>query len=88
MKNKLNLSVLLTIKSAVTKDFSDYFEKSITSLKNQTLEFKELIIVHTNEETLTNHSSTINIKMQNNRTQTHWINIARSTITITRLKTW
>jgi len=55
MKQKLNLSVLLPIKSAVTKDFSEYFDKAITSLKNQTIDFTELIIVHTNEETLVNH---------------------------------
>ena len=52
MSNKLSLSVILPIKSSKTKDFEDYFEKAITSLKNQKIEFEELVIVHTNEESL------------------------------------
>ena len=40
MSNKLSLSVILPIKSSKTKDFEDYFEKAITSLKNQKIEFE------------------------------------------------
>jgi hypothetical protein len=55
MSNKLSLSVILPIKSSKTKDFEDYFEKAISSLKTQQVGFEELIIVHTNEESLVNH---------------------------------
>lgn len=52
---KLSLSVILPLKSAISKDFSEYFTKAIDSLKNQKIEFEELIIVPTQEETLTTH---------------------------------
>jgi len=52
MNQKLNLSVILPIKSAKVKDFSELFDKAITSLKTQKLPFNELILVHTNEDTL------------------------------------
>lgn len=52
MSNKLSLSVILPIKSSKAKDFDDYFEKAISSLKNQQVEFEELLIVHTEEESL------------------------------------
>jgi len=49
---KISLSVILPIKSATTKDFSDYFTKAINTLKNQKIEFEELVIIPTQEETL------------------------------------
>ena len=52
MNNKISLSVILPLKSAKVRDFQDYFNKAIESLKNQKVEFEELIIVHTNEESL------------------------------------
>jgi glycosyltransferase involved in cell wall biosynthesis len=52
MDNKLSLSVILPIKSALAKDFNEYFEKAIKSLQSQQVEFEELVIVHTQEETL------------------------------------
>lgn len=52
MENKLSLSVILPIKSAKAKDFDEYFEKAITSLKNQQVGFEELVIVHSEEQTL------------------------------------
>jgi len=52
MENKLDLSVILPIKSSIVKDFDEYFEKAITSLKTQQTQFNELIIVHTNETNL------------------------------------
>lgn len=54
MENKLSLSVILPIKSSKAKDFDEYFEKAILSLKNQQIEFEELVIVHTPEESLVN----------------------------------
>ena len=54
MENKLNLSVILPIKSALMKSFDHYFEKAIKSLQVQVVGFNELIIVHTKEENLVN----------------------------------
>lgn len=54
MENKLNLSVILPIKSALMKSFDHYFEKAIKSLQVQMVGFNELIIVHTKEENLVN----------------------------------
>ncbi len=54
MEEKLNLSVILPIKSAVVKDFDEFFDKAIKSLKLQKIEFNELLIVHTSEEQLVN----------------------------------
>jgi len=53
MSEKLNLSVILPIKSAKVKDFDELFDKAITSLKTQKFPFNELVIVHTDEDTLT-----------------------------------
>lgn len=58
MNNTLSLSVILPIKSAKAKDFDEYFEKAITSLKNQQVPFEELLIVHTPEESLVDHLNT------------------------------
>jgi glycosyltransferase involved in cell wall biosynthesis len=55
MNNTLSLSVILPIKSSKAKDFDEYFEKAILSLKNQTVGFEELVIIHTQEESLINH---------------------------------
>jgi glycosyltransferase involved in cell wall biosynthesis len=55
MNNTLSLSVILPIKSSKAKDFDEYFEKAISSLKNQTVGFEELVIVHTQEESLIDH---------------------------------
>lgn len=52
MENKVNISVILPIKSAKAKDFDEYFAKAITSLKNQQIQVDELLIVHTQEESL------------------------------------
>ena len=49
---KFDVSVILPIKSSKTNGFAEYFEKAITSLKNQTKTIKELIIVHTDETSL------------------------------------
>ena len=52
MKEKLSLSIILPIKSSKSKDFNEYFEKAITSIKSQSVDVEELIIVHTVEESL------------------------------------
>ena len=52
MENKLSLSVILPLKSSLTKDFDEYFNKCIESLKTQKVPFEELVIVHSSEENL------------------------------------
>ena len=52
MSEKLNVSIILPLKSAVVRDFNDYFTKAIQSIKNQQLQVDELVIVHTQEESL------------------------------------
>jgi len=54
MENNLDLSVILPIKSGLARDFDEYFDRCILSLKNQKIGFSELVIVHTQEETLIN----------------------------------
>ena len=55
MNTPLDITIVLPIKSAVSRDFEDYFEKAITSIKNQKVSVKELLIVATTEEKLNNH---------------------------------
>ena len=55
MENKLSLSIILPIKSSKVKDFEDYFNKAIESIKNQLIGIEELVIVHTPEESVTSH---------------------------------
>ena len=52
MENKFDVSVILPIKTATAKDFSEYFTKAIESLKSQKVQINELVIVHTDEEIL------------------------------------
>jgi glycosyltransferase involved in cell wall biosynthesis len=52
MENKLSVSIILPIKSSKAKDFEDYFKKAIESIHNQQIDVEELVIVHTNEESL------------------------------------
>jgi hypothetical protein len=55
MENKLSLSIILPIKSSKVKDFEDYFNKAIESIKNQQVGIEELVIIHTPEESLVSH---------------------------------
>jgi len=52
MENKISLSVILPIRSSKARNFDEYFDKSIQSILNQSLVLDELVIVHTNEESL------------------------------------
>jgi hypothetical protein len=47
-----NISVVLPIKSARTIQFDEFFNKAITSIKEQLVQPKEVIIVHTDETIL------------------------------------
>ncbi len=63
------ISVILPIRSGKTGFFEEYFEKAITSIKNQKTPIDELIIVHTDETYLVNHLNNydygdINVKFE------------------------
>ena len=46
-----DISVILPVESSKHKNFDELFTNSIVSIKNQTSEVKELVLVHTNEKT-------------------------------------
>lgn len=50
-----SISVILPIRSGKTGFFEEYFDKAITSIKQQSTPIDELIIVHCNETYLKNH---------------------------------
>lgn len=52
MENFFDVSVILPIRTATAKDFDEFFEKCIQSLKIQVVKINELVIVHTDEELL------------------------------------
>ena len=54
MENKVDISVILPIASSFGKDFDILFEKAIDSIKKQQITINELIIVHSDEESLCN----------------------------------
>lgn len=54
MKNTLPISIILPLKSAVVKDFDEYFNKAIKSISSNEVLPSEVIIVHTQEESLVN----------------------------------
>jgi len=47
-----DISVILPVESSKHKNFSELFTNAIVSVKNQTVQPKELVLVHTNEESL------------------------------------
>lgn len=58
MENKISISIILPIKSSLVRDFSEYFDKAIKSIKNQSIKPEEVVIVHSSEEQLINHLNT------------------------------
>jgi hypothetical protein len=55
MKETLDLTIILPIKSALAKDFEEYFGKAISSIQNQKVNVTELLIVATVEEQLNSY---------------------------------
>lgn len=55
MKEILDVTVVLPIKSSLPRDFDEYFGRAIQSLQNQKTGFKELLIVASQEEQLNNY---------------------------------
>jgi glycosyltransferase involved in cell wall biosynthesis len=63
------ISVILPIKTSKMRSFEEYFEKAITSIKNQTVGVDEVVIVHTDETGLVEFLKgydfgDINVKME------------------------
>jgi glycosyltransferase involved in cell wall biosynthesis len=63
------ISVILPIKTSKMRSFEDYFEKAITSIKNQSVTVDELVIVHTDESSLVEYLNNydfadINVKLE------------------------
>lgn len=52
MESKLNVSVILPINSSKSKNFEEFFGSCIKSVQNQTTPVDELVIVHSDEESL------------------------------------
>jgi glycosyltransferase involved in cell wall biosynthesis len=52
MENKVDVSVILPMKSSKAKDFEEYFNKAIQSIQNQITQVNELVIVSSNESSL------------------------------------
>lgn len=52
MEDKLNVSIILPVNSTKSKKFTEYFTNSITSIKNQSTPVDEVVIVHSDEESL------------------------------------
>jgi len=50
-----DISVILPVESSKHKNFSELFTNAITSVKNQSVAPKELVLVHTNEESLVSY---------------------------------
>jgi glycosyltransferase involved in cell wall biosynthesis len=53
-KMNFNVSVILPISSSSVRDFDYLFERCVKSIKNQSVNVNELIIVHSKDETLKN----------------------------------
>jgi glycosyltransferase involved in cell wall biosynthesis len=52
MENIVPVSIILPIKSSKVRDFQEFFDKSIQSIKEQLVPVNELVVVHTQEESL------------------------------------
>lgn len=68
MSNKLDLTIILPIKSSLAKDFDEYFTKAIESIKNQKVQVQELLIVATVEEQLKSYLESYDFGELNVRT--------------------
>ena len=51
-KQLFDVTVVLPVESTKHKDFSELFNRAIVSIKNQSVNIKELIVVHTKEQSL------------------------------------
>lgn len=54
MENNFNISVILPVSTTKVRDFEMHFKKAIDSLRSQIVKSSELVIVHSEEESLVN----------------------------------
>jgi hypothetical protein len=67
MENILDVTVILPVKSALSKDFNEYFTNAVNSLKNQKTKIQELLVVATQEEHLQDFFKTFDFEGLNHR---------------------
>lgn len=52
MENKLDVSIVLPIKTSLVRDFAEFFDRAIKSIQAQSVQPEELVIVYCNEKEL------------------------------------
>ena len=62
MEHMNTISVILPIKTRNTSDFDEFFEKCILSVKNQSEQVNELVIVHSGEDNFKNYVESFNFE--------------------------
>lgn len=65
MDNTFNISVILPLHSSKIRDFDEFFKKAITSIATQKVLPKEVVIVHTDEESLVEYLNSFNFENLN-----------------------
>jgi glycosyltransferase involved in cell wall biosynthesis len=65
MDNTFNISVILPLHSSKIRDFDEFFKKAITSITTQKVLPKEVVIVHTEEESLVEYLNSFNFENLN-----------------------
>ena len=65
MDNTFNISVILPLHSSKIRDFDEFFKKAITSITTQKVSPKEVVIVHTDEESLVEYLNSFNFENLN-----------------------
>ena len=86
MENKNTISVVLPIKSGKARNFEDYFNKCITSVKNQKDFVNELVIVYCDETDLTDHINSYDFEGLNVVKISNWAHLNFASPTNTTLK--
>jgi glycosyltransferase involved in cell wall biosynthesis len=65
MDNTFNISVILPLHSSKIRDFDEFFKKAIVSISTQKVLPKEVVIVHTDEESLVEYLNSFNFENLN-----------------------
>jgi glycosyltransferase involved in cell wall biosynthesis len=65
MDNTFNISVILPLHSSKIRDFDEFFKKAIVSISTQKVLPKEVVIVHTEEESLVEYLNSFNFENLN-----------------------
>lgn len=65
MSNTFDISVILPLHTSKVRDFDDFFKKAILSISTQKVLPKEVVIVHTEEESLVEYLNSYNFENLN-----------------------